>query len=120
MDEFQEKRFNTGELEINYVVGPRSGPPLVLIPGQGADWKTYEKVIPLLTNKYQVYAIDVRGHGKSDWATGDYSFTSIGRDFTTFLESVVQDPAIISGNSSGGLIALWLAANKPSLVKAII
>ena len=39
---------------------------------------------------------------------------------TAFLESVVKEPAIISGNSSGGLIALWLAANKPSLVKGII
>ena len=39
---------------------------------------------------------------------------------TAFLESIVQGPAIISGNSSGGLVALWLAANRPSLVKAII
>jgi pimeloyl-ACP methyl ester carboxylesterase len=39
---------------------------------------------------------------------------------TAFLESVVQEPAIVSGNSSGGLIALWLAANRPNLVKGII
>lgn len=120
MDDFEEKRFNTGEIAINYVVGPKNGPSLVLIPGQGADWKTYRKVLPLLSENYHVYAVDIRGHGKSDWATGDYTFTSIGRDMTAFLESVVQEPAIISGNSSGGLIALWLAANRPDLVKAII
>ena len=120
MDGYEEKRFNTGEIEINYVVGPNNGPPLVLIPGQGADWTTYRKVLPLLSEDYHVYAVDVRGHGKSDWTTGDYSFTSIGRDFTTLLENVVHEPAIISGNSSGGLIALWLAANRPYLVKGII
>ena len=120
MDALEEKRFNTGELEINYAAGPRNGPSLVLIPGQGADWTNYKKVLPLLSDNYQVYAIDVRGHGKSDWATGDYSFASIGRDMTAFLEEVVQEPAVISGNSSGGLIALWLAANKPSLVRGII
>ncbi|OLS22978.1 MAG: 3-oxoadipate enol-lactonase 2 [Candidatus Thorarchaeota archaeon AB_25] len=120
MDEFEEKRFNTGELEINYVVGPDTGLPLVLIPPQGVDWTNYKKVLPLLIEEYHVYAVDIRGHGKSDWATGDYSFTSIGRDMTAFLESIVQGPAIISGNSSGGLVALWLAANRPSLVKAII
>lgn len=120
MDAFEEKRFNTGEIEINYAVGPPNGPSLVLIPGQGADWTNYKKVLPLLSKDYHVYAVDIRGHGKSDWTTGDYSFNSIGRDMTAFLESVVQEPAIISGNSSGGLIALWLAANKPSLVKGII
>jgi len=117
---FEEKRFNTGEIEINYAAGPNNGPPLVLIPGQGADCKNYNKVLPLLSKKYHVYAVDVRGHGKSDWATGNYSFASIGRDMTAFLESVVREPAIISGNSSGGLIALWLAANRPGLVKGII
>ncbi|MHA2235427.1 MAG: alpha/beta hydrolase [Candidatus Thorarchaeota archaeon] len=120
MDEFEEKRFDTGELEINYVAGPRNGPSLVLIPGQGGDWTSYNKVLPLLSENYQVYAVDIRGHGKSDWATGDYTFTSIGRDMVAFLETVVGEPAIISGNSSGGLIALWLAANRPNLVKGII
>jgi pimeloyl-ACP methyl ester carboxylesterase len=120
MDDFEEKRFHTGEIEINYVVGPNNGAPLVLVPGQGADWRTYKKVLAPLSESYHVFALDVRGHGKSDWTTGEYTFTSIGRDMTAFLESVADEPAIISGNSSGGLIALWLAANRPDLVKAII
>ena len=120
MESIEEKRFDTGELTLNYVEGPPNGLPLVLVPPQGADWTNYEKVLPLLTSDFRVFAIDIRGHGKSDWATGDYSFTSIGRDMTSFLEGVVKEPAIISGNSSGGLIALWLAANRPDLVKGII
>jgi len=120
MESFEEKRFDTGEIAINYAEGPDNGLPLVLIPGQGADWKNYEKVLPLLSENFQVFAVDVRGHGKSDWATGDYTFSSISRDMTALLEKVVKRPAFISGNSSGGLIALWLAANRPDLVKGII
>lgn len=120
MENYDEIQFDTGEIKINYVVRPKNGPPLILIPGQGADWKNYEKVLPLLSSNFQVYAVDVRGHGKSDWTTGDYSFASIGRDMVAFLENVVKEPAIISGNSSGGLIALWLAANRPDLVRSII
>ena len=120
MNDFEEKQFNTGEIEINYVVGPDNGPALVLIPAQGVDWTNYEKVLEPLSSEYQVYSVDVRGHGKSDWTTGNYSFETIGADMTAFLEKVVKRKAIISGNSSGGLIALWLAANKPELVKAII
>lgn len=116
----EEKQFDTGEIAINYAVGPNNGPPLVLIPGQGADWTNYKKCLPFLIDEFHVYAVDVRGHGKSDWATGDYSFNSIGRDMTAFLSQVVKEPAFISGNSSGGLIALWLAANKPETVRGII
>jgi pimeloyl-ACP methyl ester carboxylesterase len=120
MDQFEEKRLDTGEMNINYVEGPKNGFPLVLVPGQGADWKNYEKVLPLLSENFHVFAVDVRGHGKSDWTTGNYTFNSIGRDITAFLEIAVKEPAIISGNSSGGLIALWLAANRPELIRGII
>jgi pimeloyl-ACP methyl ester carboxylesterase len=84
------------------------------------SWRTFGKILPLLSENYHVYAVDIRGHGKSDWTPGDYSFSSIGRDMIAFLKGVVKEPAVISGNSSGGLIALWLAANMPSLVKGII
>ncbi|MHA2385008.1 MAG: alpha/beta fold hydrolase [Candidatus Thorarchaeota archaeon] len=120
MSSFVEKRINTGNIEINYAEGPDNGPALILIPGQGADWTNYSKVVEPLSAMFHVFAVDVRGHGKSDWATGDYSFNTIGDDMTTLLEKAVKRKAIISGNSSGGLIALWLAANRPDLVRGIV
>ena len=117
---FKEKKFDTGEVKLNYVVGPDNGLPLVLIPAQAASWENYQKVLIPLSKKFQVFALDVRGHGKSDWTTGDYSFESIGRDMSLFLQKVVKKPAIISGNSSGGLITIWIAANLPECTLAII
>jgi pimeloyl-ACP methyl ester carboxylesterase len=117
---FNERRFNTGEIEMNYVVGPNNGPALVLIPAQMGIWETYLPNLLPLSKRFHVYAIDVRGHGKSDWATGDYSWASIGRDMTVFLQQVVQRPAIVSGNSSGGIIGLWCAANLPDWVSGLI
>ena len=117
---FQEKKFDTGEIIMNYVVGPVNGLPLVLIPPQSASWENYEEVLLPLAQEFQVFAVDIRGHGKSDWTTGDYSFESIGRDLSLFLKKVVKKPAIISGNSSGGLITVWLAANVPQCVIGII
>ncbi|MHA1961322.1 MAG: alpha/beta fold hydrolase [Candidatus Thorarchaeota archaeon] len=120
MSDFTEQYLDTGEIQIHYRVGPNNGPPLVLIPGQGGDWTSYEKVVEPLSSSFQVFAVDVRGHGKSEWATGDYTFDSIGADMTALLEKVVKRKAIVSGNSSGGLIALWLAANRPDLVSGIL
>jgi pimeloyl-ACP methyl ester carboxylesterase len=117
---FEEKRFDTGELKLNYVVGPNNGPALLLIPAQTGIWESYEKVMLPLAQKFQVYVVEIRGHGKSDWATGDYSWASIGRDMRAFAEQVIKRPAIVSGNSSGGVISLWMAANIPERVSALI
>ncbi len=38
---FKELRFTTGEVTLNYVVGPDDGLPLLLIPGQMESWQGY-------------------------------------------------------------------------------
>lgn len=117
---FEENYLDTGEVKLHYLVGPNSGLPLVLIPGQGLSLESYQRVLVPLSKDFQVYAVDVRGHGKSGWTTGNYNFPNMGKDFKNLLEKIIQRPAIISGNSSGGLIALWLAANVPDKVRGII
>jgi len=118
---FNEKIFDVGQqVNLNYVEGPNHGRSLVLIPAQIVNWENYYKVLPELSKKFRVYAVDIRGHGKSSWTTGDYSWKSVGLDMRIFLKKVVQQPSIVSGNSSGGIIALWLAANVPDAVSGIV
>lgn len=122
---FREHRFETSPgVELNYVVGPDSGhldrPPLVLLPAQTGTWESYQKVLVPLARRCRVYALDVRGHGKSSWTPGEYSWRHLGADMTGLLTQVVREPAVLSGNSSGGLIALWCAANLPDRVAGII
>ena len=117
---FTEQILDTGEIKLNYVTGPDNGPPLVLIPGQGLLWESYRKSLPLLVKHFKVYAVDVRGHGRSSYTPGEYNFTNMGSDIVALLEKVVKRKAIISGNSSGGLIVLWVAANHPELVSGIV
>lgn len=117
---YVEHQYNTGEVNLNYVVGPNNGSALVLIPAQMGIWETYCKVMPELAKHFQVYVVEIRGHGKSSWTPGNYSWKSIGEDMRAFLKNVVKRPAIISGNSSGGIIALWCGANVPELVAGIV
>ena len=44
----------------------------------------------------------------------------IGADLATFIETMIGEPAYVTGNSSGGLLTAWLAANRPELVRAIV
>jgi pimeloyl-ACP methyl ester carboxylesterase len=117
---FKELRFTTGEVTLNYVVGPDNGLPLLLIPGQMESWQGYKCVLPELSKTFQVFVPDLRGHGKSTWTPGHYSYNICGNDLKNFIREVIQRPAIVSGLSSGGVLAIWLAANAPEDVLAVI
>jgi pimeloyl-ACP methyl ester carboxylesterase len=115
-----EKHFNTGEVILNYVEGPDNGTPLLLIPGQMESWQGYQLVMPELAKKFHVFSVDLRGHGKSSRTPGHYSYNICGNDLKIFLEKAIQEPAVVSGLSSGGVLSVWLAANAPDHVVAII
>lgn len=117
---FVEKNFHTGEVILNYVAGPANGPPLVFIHGQSVTWEEYTLLMQLLADRFQIYAVTLRGHGSSSWTPGQYTFKRLGADMTAFLRKVVQRPAIVAGNSSGGVLTAWLAANAAEHVRAIV
>jgi pimeloyl-ACP methyl ester carboxylesterase len=112
--------FLTGESRLNYVAGPANGPPIVFIPAQGMTWEEYALLLPMLAPDFQVFAVSLPGHGKSSWTPGEYTFDRLGSEVSAFLREVVGRPAIVGGNSSGGVLAMWLAANAPDLVTATI
>lgn len=118
---FVSKTARVGEANFRYVEGPDNGPPLVLLHAQHMDWFSYSRVLPSLAKRFHVVDVDCPGHGETA-VPGGYPMTAdrIGADLATLIERTVTGPAHISGNSSGGLLATWLAANRPDLVRAIV
>ena len=117
---FKELSFSTNGVILNYVVGPDNGLPLMLIPGQMESWQGYKCVLPDLSKRFQVFVPDLRGHGKSTWTPGYYSYNICGRDLKNFIQEVIQKPALVAGLSSGGVLAIWLGAYAPEDVLAVI
>lgn len=117
---FIEKNYIKDDISMNYVVGPMNGPALLLIPAQMGTWESYKKVMIPLSKIFQVYVVDIRGHGKSSWTPGNYSWKVIGDDLTGFITNVVGGKVIVGGNSSGGILALWCAANLQDYVSGVI
>lgn len=117
---FVEKSVLIDGAKINYAQGPANGPPLLLIHGQMVDWTTYMRVLPELAQHFQVYAVDCYGHGASDRAVDRYSNVAMGRDLTSFLRTVIAEPAFVCGNSSGGLLSIQIANEAPELVRKLI
>ena len=88
---FPEQTADLGEVAMNYVVaGEASKPALLLIPGQTESWWGFEKAISLLESRFQVFAVDLRGQGRSTRTPGRYSLNNMGNDLVRF--ELVQAP----------------------------
>jgi pimeloyl-ACP methyl ester carboxylesterase len=117
---YVEKQVMINGSVMNYAEGPDNGPALLLIHGQSGDWQNYYPVLPNLAKRYHVYAVDCYGHGKSARVPEKYTNVAMGRDLQQFLIQVVGKLAIVSGHSSGGLLAAWLAAYAPEQVSSVV
>lgn len=120
--DYPEQTVDLGEVVMNYATaGSASSPALVLIPGQTESWWGYEQAMKLLEADFQVFALDLRGQGRSSRTPGRYTLDNIAGDVVRFIQIVVGRPAYISGLSSGGVISAWLSAfAPPGLVKAAV
>ncbi|NWJ74041.1 alpha/beta hydrolase [Pseudonocardia sp. ICBG1122] len=119
---YRERQVDLGEVVLNYAeAGDPQRPALLLIPGQSESWWGYEPVMNLLRDRYHVFAVDMRGQGRSSWTPGRYTLDNLGGDLVRFIASVVARPVVVAGNSSGGVLAAWLSAfAMPGQVRAAL
>jgi pimeloyl-ACP methyl ester carboxylesterase len=115
-----EKSFDTGQLTLNYVEGPASGPPLLLLHGLTGWWQNFQPLISHLMPSWQIYACDLRGHGKSGRSTDHYRLTDYVQDIVTFLRKQIISPTVLLGHSLGALVALGSAVDLPEHVRALV
>lgn len=95
---------------INYGEGPKHGRPLLLIHGQQVSWWDYAKVFGELSKRYHIYAVDCYGHGGSSKKPTKYTALENSQDLVWFIKNIIKKPILISGHSSGGLLATMVAA----------
>jgi len=108
---YAEKTVDLGEVVMNYAeAGSPGNPPLLLIPGQTETWWGYEGAMAILEQDFHVFAVDLRGQGRSTWTPGRYTLDNMGNDLVRFIATVVKRPVVTSGCSSGGLLSAWLSA----------
>ena len=107
------------------VLGPNHGPALVLLHGFGASSGHWRRIAPKLAAQgWQVFSLDLLGFGASDQPglrqCGPLDNRIWGQQTAAFLQEIVQRPAVLVGNSLGGLSALTTAVLTPHLVSALV
>lgn len=111
---YAEHLIDLGEVQLNYAcTGDPSLPVLLLIPGQTESWWGYEATMPLLDQHFQVFAVDLRGQGRSSRTPGRYTWDNLGNDLIRFIAFRIRRPTVVAGLSSGGVLSAWLSAYAP-------
>ena len=94
--------------------------PLILLHGFGASIPHWRKNIPVLSEKHTVYALDLLGFGASRKAFTHYEVKLWAEQVYDFWQTFIGQPVVLVGNSIGSLVALYLAANFPEMVKGLV
>lgn len=94
-------------------------PQLMLLHGGGLNAHTWDST--LLELGVPAVAIDLPGHGDSDWRDdADYSPTTNAVAVTEVFDALAIGPQVLVGQSLGGLTAIAVAASRPDRVSALV
>ncbi|MGW3011031.1 alpha/beta fold hydrolase [Streptomyces sp. NPDC001219] len=81
------------------------GPAVLLLHGAGRTLEDWAAAAPLLAAGHRVWAMDLRGHGRSGDGAVPWTFDVAVDDVTAVLAACGAPDAVVVGHSMGGMIA---------------
>jgi pimeloyl-ACP methyl ester carboxylesterase len=93
---------------------------MVLVHSMGSSSAEWFSAAPLLAKHHRVFAVDLPGFGRSPLAAR----SGYAEGNATVMDSIIKQlklaPAIVVGNSIGGLVSSLTAARYPASVRALV
>jgi pimeloyl-ACP methyl ester carboxylesterase len=101
--------------------GTQGKPALLLVHGGLDHARSWDWVARALREDFHVYALDLRGHGNSNWAPGAlYSVLEHVLDLATWADIIQKEPIYLIGHSLGAITTLLYAGTFPERVKKLV
>ena len=97
-----------------------TGEPLFLLHGFTQSSKSWLPYISHYENTFEIYLVDLRGHGKSSWFKEKINLRSVAKDVDALVGHLKLDRINAIGYSYGGEVLFQLALVHPDLVKSMI
>lgn len=115
-----QKFVTSQRLRISYWDwGNEDAPPLLLVHGGRDHARSWDRVAEGLRDDYHVVALDLRGHGDSDWSVGgNYGLPDNALDIVRVIETI-GSPARVLAHSYGGSVCLLAAGAFPEHFAAL-
>jgi pimeloyl-ACP methyl ester carboxylesterase len=96
-----------------------TGDPLIICHATGFPGMAYAPMASYLTDHFDVWAIDFRGHGASTAPeSGDFSWSGMAADLLACVKVIGGGPVFAIGHSMGGAAILLASIADPSSVRA--
>ncbi|MBJ6136751.1 alpha/beta fold hydrolase [Marinobacter litoralis] len=119
----EASRITVGDLEIAYLknIESNNGDTIVLVHGFAANKDNWTRMAGELTDDFNVYAIDLPGHGDSSKPLDlGYRLEQQVSHLARILSALNIDKAHMMGNSMGGAITALYAATYPEQIKTAV
>ena len=111
-----------GGLELRYSRWQGGGRPILVLHGGGQTRHAWEESCEHLGGLgYDVVALDLRGHGESEWSAEQaYGLADFAADVVAVIPQLGYQRTALLGFSLGGLASLHLTARRPELTSVLM
>ena len=119
---YQDRYATVNGLKIHYLDwGSRDKPAFIMLHGIGRVAHSFDHIAPRFKNNYHVIAMDMRGHGDSDWSPeGAYLVEDYVKDLEGLVNQLNLRGLVLLGNSTGGRVVQVYAGMHPDRVARLI
>lgn len=107
-------------IQLAFGYWPGRGSPLVALHGLTASYVTFVGIAERLAGRRALFALDLRGRGRSDKPPAPYGMAQHAADVAAAMRSMDLGPSVILGHSMGGFVATALAEQAPELVAGLV
>jgi len=115
---FTQRYINAGGIKTR-VVEAGEGPVLVFLHGTGGHAEAYVRNIAAHAKHFHVYAIDMIGHGYSDYPDIDYGVDTFVKHVSDLIDAV-GGKVHLSGESLGAIVASRVAMKYPHKIDRLV
>src|SRR5579864_5433353 len=109
-----------GQGRLRYLTGG-TGAPLVLLHTVRTQAEHFRHLIPLVSHRYTVYALDLPGMGYSEIVPGaSYEEPAMRAGVQRLLTALELYEVTLVGESMGAVLALTTAADLPQRIRRVV
>lgn len=117
----RERIIQLGDRRLNYAVSANDAPPLLMLHGVTRRWQTFLPLWSSLAMRWQLSAIDFRGHGRSGNVDGgDYRVCDYIEDACEYIDTQIDRSVVLYGHSLGAMVAAAVATKLGDRIAAVI
>ena len=107
-------------MQLNYKKYGESGPVVLILHGLLGSLDNWQTVARHLMDRFQVYAVDLRNHGRSPHDDEEMDYQVMSEDILDFLLEHSLPKVTLIGHSLGGKVAMLFTLEHPDNVEKLI